>query len=268
MEKVDIFMPFYVGDYLKDTNRLSASEHGAYLMLMLDYWQNGPIPDNDRILFRLSRMSEQEWLESKDVLLGYFKRRDGKLVHSRIDRELSAARARSARYSKLSESGVEARKSRSTVNRTVDSEVNGTVNSKVHRGGNPSHSHSHSYSPSFQDKSAGSLGLNGSKNSNILHKPEMCGKAKLTEYADFCRFDVTSIACEISGEKTGPGMGFFSKQLKAMASKLGDEPACDAFRDMLFRYWSEIKSGEAPESIGAGLTERVKALIKSSGVKP
>jgi len=147
-DKVDIFMPFYVGDYLKDTNRLSAAEHGAYLMLMLDYWQNGPIPDDERILFRLSRMSAQEWADSKVVLLGYFKRRDGKLIHSRIDRELHAARARSARYSELSKVGVLARKSRSTVNRTVDGTVNGEVDGKVHRGGNPSHSHSHSYSES------------------------------------------------------------------------------------------------------------------------
>lgn len=142
MAKVDIFMPFYVGDYLKDTNRLSAAEHGAYLMLMLDYWQNGPIPDDERILFRLSRMSASEWAESREVLLAYFKRRDGKLFHSRIDRELSAAKSRSDRYSKLSEVGVSARKAKAAVNGTVDGEVNG----KVHRGGNPSHSHSHSHS--------------------------------------------------------------------------------------------------------------------------
>ena len=272
MAKVDIFMPFYVGDYLKDTNRLSAAEHGAYLMLMLDYWQNGPIPDDERILFRLSRMSADEWVESREVLLAYFKRKDGRLFHSRIDRELKAAKERKERYSELSKVGVSARKSRSTVNGTVDGEVDSTVNGEVHRRGNaspsPSPSSLSSSSTSSQDKSARkSLGFE-CKNSNILHKPEMAVKVVLTEYDDFVRFDVTSIACAITGEKTGPGMGFFSKQLKILSSKVGDDLACEEFREMLFRYWSEIKSGEAPDSVGAGLTERVKALIKSAGVKP
>ena len=109
MAKVDIFMPFYVGDYLKDTNRLSAAEHGAYLMLMLDYWQNGPIPDDERILFRLSRMSASEWVESREVILAYFKRKDGKLFHSRIDRELQAAIERKEHFSERGKAGAAAK---------------------------------------------------------------------------------------------------------------------------------------------------------------
>ncbi|WP_438379104.1 DUF1376 domain-containing protein, partial [Escherichia coli] len=41
------YMQLYIADYLADTMHLSAEEHGAYLLLMFNYWQTGkPIPKN------------------------------------------------------------------------------------------------------------------------------------------------------------------------------------------------------------------------------
>ena len=109
-------------------------------------------------------------------------------------------------------------------------------------------------------------GLNSDEeNIEIVHRPESCKKFKLTEYADFKKLDPTTIAVSVIGENTGPGIGFFSKQLKIMAGRVGDAAACEIFKEMLFRYWSEIKSGELPDSIGAGLTIRVKEIMGKNG---
>jgi len=104
--------------------------------------------------------------------------------------------------------------------------------------------------------------LNHGKNKTILPKPEMAVKVLLEDYGSFCKFDVTSIASTMTGTNTGPGMGFFTKQLRTLESRVGSEIASEIFREMLFRYWSELKSGEPMDNIGAGLTVRIKKIVE------
>lgn len=82
------WMPLHITDYLADTGHLNAAEHGAYLMLIMHYWQNGSLPADERLLARLARMSKAEWAESRDVLAMLF---GSDWTHKRIDAELTKA---------------------------------------------------------------------------------------------------------------------------------------------------------------------------------
>jgi len=56
----------------------------------------------------------------------------------------------------------------------------------------------------------------------ILHKPEEAKKLNLESFDDFAKNDVTSIACTICNEFTGPSAGAFSKWLKSLARDSSD----------------------------------------------
>lgn len=85
--KTDIWMPLYIGDYLADTSRLTTEQHGAYLLLIMDYWRNGRLPDDDAILANISRLSLESWAKHREVLQGFFEAQDGEWVHARIEQE-------------------------------------------------------------------------------------------------------------------------------------------------------------------------------------
>jgi uncharacterized protein YdaU (DUF1376 family) len=84
------YMQFYVADYLADTMHLTAEEHGAYLLLLFNYWQTGkPLPDNDVRLMNIARVKTNErWTDVKRTLNEYFVNVDGLLIHPRIEADL------------------------------------------------------------------------------------------------------------------------------------------------------------------------------------
>lgn len=89
--KRDAWLPLYVGDYLRDTARLSTEQHGAYLLLIMDYWVNGPLPDDDAALGAIARMSPAAWKRMRRALESFFQVKDGRWNHKRIDRERTRA---------------------------------------------------------------------------------------------------------------------------------------------------------------------------------
>jgi uncharacterized protein YdaU (DUF1376 family) len=92
-QKADTWMPFYVGDYLRDTMHLRTIQHGAYVMLLLHYWTTGAaLPDDDEHLASVTRLSEKEWLTHRQTLSGFFEVADGRWRHKRVEFELEKAR--------------------------------------------------------------------------------------------------------------------------------------------------------------------------------
>jgi uncharacterized protein YdaU (DUF1376 family) len=81
-------MPLYIGDYMADTMRLSTLEHGAYLLLIMEYWRQGPLPDDDRALASIAKLDTRAWSKTVGpVIRRYFTSRDGLLHHKRIEAE-------------------------------------------------------------------------------------------------------------------------------------------------------------------------------------
>ena len=82
------WMPLHIADYLADTGHLTATEHGAYLLLIMHYWQNDGLPENERIIARIAKLTPEQWEESRDMLAMLF---GPGWTHKRIDAELSKA---------------------------------------------------------------------------------------------------------------------------------------------------------------------------------
>ena len=86
-------MRFFPADYLADTRRLTTEQHGAYLLLLMDSWSSGALPDDDAVLARVAGLDAESWARTRPVLAGYFEITDGKWVHARIEREREHAQA-------------------------------------------------------------------------------------------------------------------------------------------------------------------------------
>jgi uncharacterized protein YdaU (DUF1376 family) len=93
MAKPDVWMPLYVADYLADTMRLSTAEHGAYLLLVMAYWQHGPLPDDDAKLADFVRVHKGAWRKLRPAVEYLFEITDGVWRHSKLDLELAKAEA-------------------------------------------------------------------------------------------------------------------------------------------------------------------------------
>lgn len=85
-------MPFYIGDYLRDTQHLNAEKHGAYVLLIFAYWASGkPLVDDDEHLATICRMPLKRWRSIRPVIERFFQQEAGEWRHKRIDAELTKA---------------------------------------------------------------------------------------------------------------------------------------------------------------------------------
>lgn len=96
--KPDVWMPFYIGDYLADTLHLDAEQHGAYLLLLMAAWmRGGDLPNDDAQLQRIARCDKAAWKRVKPVVIGFFTASAEKLTQGRLVVEYAnAVRANNA----------------------------------------------------------------------------------------------------------------------------------------------------------------------------
>ncbi len=107
--KQDAWFPFYTGDYTRDAGRFTTQQHGAYLLILIDLWSHGSVPDQDAILSSLTKTTPDDWAVVRPVLEPFFIVANGEWRHKRVDAEREKASAVSAKRSAAGKAGAAAK---------------------------------------------------------------------------------------------------------------------------------------------------------------
>lgn len=93
-DRVDVYMPFVVGDYLRDTFDLDCEEHGAYFLLLVALWNaRGVLPSDSDRLRKLARVpNKRRWASIWRTISRFFDEADGQITQRRLTAELDRAR--------------------------------------------------------------------------------------------------------------------------------------------------------------------------------
>ena len=104
------YMPLFVADYLADTAHLTTAQHGAYLLLIMNYWQRGaPLPNDDARLAKIARMSRRDWDRNRNTICEFFTVEENMLCHPRIASELSRVASKSLKSKEAAQASVQRR---------------------------------------------------------------------------------------------------------------------------------------------------------------
>jgi uncharacterized protein YdaU (DUF1376 family) len=111
VSKADTWMPLYIGDYLRDTQKLQAEQHGAYLLLILEAWtHDGRIPTDPEELSTIARVPLDRWQSHTAAkVLPFFRQCGDSYVHDRVAQELERARSNFEQKSRAGAAGAAAR---------------------------------------------------------------------------------------------------------------------------------------------------------------
>lgn len=127
MSRSDTWMPLYVGDYLRDTGHLTTTEHGAYMLLIMQAWtRGGALPGDEERLRLLSRLDPREWKASRDTLMEFFTLVDGAYRNKRVDHEIANTASITEQRRAAGKASAEARAKQREGNGKVNGGGNGS----------------------------------------------------------------------------------------------------------------------------------------------
>jgi len=90
-------MLIHIKSHLKQTAHLTRLEHGAYFLLMMNYWGTGhPLNSDDERMARIVSLTLHQWLKIRDAIAPFFVIEDGLWRHIELDDQL-ARRGKSSR---------------------------------------------------------------------------------------------------------------------------------------------------------------------------
>ncbi|MEM1040877.1 MAG: DUF1376 domain-containing protein [Pseudomonadota bacterium] len=104
------YMQLFVSDYLGDTMHLSTEQHGAYLLLLMSMWNaGGELPDDDRKLAHITRLSVKKWKAHRPDMKALFDVGDGVWQSARMTKELQKVESQSQSRSSAGAKGARAK---------------------------------------------------------------------------------------------------------------------------------------------------------------
>lgn len=145
------WMPLYIGDYLRDTHHLTTLEHGAYLLLIMHYWQKGALPDDLGQLSRICGIERRNFPRTWEKLSYFFELRtlepnlaqaseaNAKQMltkcwfHKRIDDELKKADSIKEKRALAGFKGGKASRGKNNLSRFVDQAIAKQTGGQSHK---------------------------------------------------------------------------------------------------------------------------------------
>jgi len=95
-------LPLFTDAYLADTRHLNATEHGAYLLLLMMAWRTPDcrLPDDDAKLAKWACLDARTWKRIKPTIMEFWTPESGTWIQRRLakEREYVSKRAEVARY--------------------------------------------------------------------------------------------------------------------------------------------------------------------------
>lgn len=93
------YVQFHIGDFLTGVLHMDAVEVGAYTMLIMAHYQAGEngLPDDDKKLARIAKVTTKKWAAIKGVVLEKFTLKNGMWCQKRVVNELKRVKDVSTR---------------------------------------------------------------------------------------------------------------------------------------------------------------------------
>ena len=92
MTRLNIWFPFYIGDYRAETQGLTHEERGIFIDLLCAYChRQQPLPDDDEQLARLTGLSLRRWKKARKAIEPIFTLNEGTWTLPRLDEQIARA---------------------------------------------------------------------------------------------------------------------------------------------------------------------------------